>query len=162
MNRVNTKLFTGFFRAAVFRAAVFAAAALLGCVTVQACGAKNEPHAVSTVSVDVSIDDVLSQKTINRDITLGFGDTLKLSLGSNHTTPFHWRVAAKIGDPSVVRQLGHNYEEPSDTGGKVGVPGTEVYTFKARKTGKTTIATDYVASNDATPECSFTANVTVQ
>lgn len=81
------------------------------------------------------MDDVLKQSAIGQDVTLAVGDTLKLTLGSNHTTPFHWTADAKIGDPSM-----------------------------ALKAGTTTIVTDYtsIVGSDPMPACTFTARVTVQ
>ena len=111
------------------------------------------------------MDEVMNQKVITRDITLAVGDTLKVILGSNHTTPFKWTADARIGDPTVVQQTSHEYVEPSSAGGNtIGAPGTEVWTFNALKTGTTTITTDYtyIADSGGPPDCTFTAKVTVQ
>jgi inhibitor of cysteine peptidase len=138
---------------------VIAMAAIVVSLTAQGCGV--ESHS-PTNTVDVSVDDALTQPVIHRDIAVRAGDNLRLSLGSNRSTPFSWRPTMKIGDPSVLRQTGHEYVAPSDTGGRVGVSGTEVWTFKARKAGTTVIATDYVTSGESTPACAFTATVKVQ
>jgi len=138
-------------------AAIVVSLAAPGCTGVS----RSQPK---TIDVSIPIDDVRSQKVITREIALAVGDTLKLSLGSNHTTPYRWTADTKIGDPTVVQQTSHEYVAPSNVPrGRVGVPGTEVWTFKALQAGTTTIATDYLTSTGTTtPACSFTAKVTVQ
>ena len=120
------------------------------------------PTPQPTKTIQVSMDDVYNQKVINRDVTLAVGDTLKLSLGSNQTTPYRWTADTKIGDPTIVQQTSHEYVQQKSAPGVTGAPGTEAWTFKALKAGSTTIATDYLMSTSPTPMCSFTANVTVQ
>ncbi|OBK25384.1 hypothetical protein A5634_26535 [Mycobacterium asiaticum] len=115
----------------------------------------------ATKTIDVSIDEVMNQSSITRDITLAPGDTLKLSLGANHTTPYRWTPDPKIGDAGVLKQNSHKYV--SEHTGRVGAPGTEVWMFTALKAGKTTIVASYGSVvGDAAPTCTFTANVTVQ
>src|ERR1700732_2782240 len=84
-----------------------------------------------TKTIQVPIDDVMSQNVITRDITLAVGDTLKVTLGSNDTTPYRWTAETQIGDPTIVQQTSHEFVEPSSVGDKTGVPGTEVWTFRA-------------------------------
>lgn len=112
-------------------------------------------------TVDVSIDDVLNHKTITRDVSLAVGDTLKLSLGANHSTPYRWTPDPTIGDAAIMKQASHQYARP-DTD-KVGAPGAEVWTFTALKAGTTTIVTSYGnVTGDAPPTSTFTANITVR
>ncbi len=108
------------------------------------------------------MDDVLKQGVITRSITLAVGNTLKVMLGSNYTTPYRWTADTKIGDPTIVRQTSHEYLRPST--GLMGAPGTEVWTFSALKAGTTTISTNYASfvGSNTTPVCTFTTNVTVQ
>lgn len=135
--------------------AMLVSSAVLGCT-----GSTGRPPATKTI--DVPIDDVLSQSTISRDMTLAVGDTLKVTLGSNHTTPYRWMTDAKIGDATVVKQTDHEFVRP--TAGLMGAPGTEVWTFTALKAGATAIVNNYagVVGSDAAPVCTFTAKVTVQ
>jgi inhibitor of cysteine peptidase len=116
----------------------------------------------ATKTIQVSIDDVLEQSVIGRDITLAVGDTLKVTLGSNHTTPYRWTADAKIGDAAIVKQTSHEYVSPNSN--LMGAPGTEVWMFRALKAGTTTIVTDYagIVGSDPAPVCTFTASVTVQ
>lgn len=121
----------------------------------------SSPSKAATKTIDVPIDDVLNQSSITRDVTLAVGDTLKVSLGANHTTPYRWTDDPKIGDAALLKQASHEYVR-GDTD-RMGAPGTEVWTFTALKSGKTTIVANYRSVvGDAAPTCTFTANVTVQ
>ena len=113
-------------------------------------------------TLQVSMDEVLAQSTITQDVTLSVGNTLKVSLGSNYTTPYRWTADAKIGDPAILQQTDHRYVKPSTD--MLGAPGTEVWTFAALKPGTTTITTSYASfvGKDTKPVCTYTANVTVQ
>jgi inhibitor of cysteine peptidase len=113
-------------------------------------------------TIQVPTDDVLKQSAISRDVTLAVGDTLKVTLGSNHTTPYHWTAEAKIGDGAVLKQISHDYVRPDSAA--LGAPGVEVWMFAALKAGSTTVATDYtsIVGSDPMPVCTFTARVTVE
>jgi inhibitor of cysteine peptidase len=123
---------------------------------------KGSPQATKTI--EVPMDDVLNGSDISRDVTLAVGNTLKVVLGSNHTTPYRWMADAKIGDPAIVKQTSHEFVQPHADDHVMGAPGTEVWMFTALKTGTTTIATTYATfvGGDNTPTCTFTAKVTVQ
>jgi inhibitor of cysteine peptidase len=132
--------------------------AALAFVVLMGC---SSPSKAATKTIDVSMDDVLNQSAIARDVTLAVGDALKVSLGANHSTPFRWRADPKIGDPALLKQASHEYLR--GTTDRIGAPGTEVWTFTALKSGKTTIVANYGSVvGDAAPTCTFTANVTVQ
>ncbi|PJE05912.1 MAG: hypothetical protein CK429_28935 [Mycobacterium sp.] len=121
----------------------------------------SSPSKAATKTIDVPMDDVLNQSAITRDVTIAVGDTLKVSLGSNKSTPYRWTADPKIGDPALLRQASHEYLRGSTD--RIGAPGTEVWTFTALKSGKTTIVAKYGSVvGDAAPTCTFTANVTVQ
>ncbi|TDK99159.1 hypothetical protein EI067_06745 [Mycobacterium paragordonae] len=121
----------------------------------------SSPSKAATKTIDVSMDDVLNQSAITRDVTLAVGDTLQLSLGANHSTPFRWTADPKVGDASLLKQLSHEYVRQNTD--RTGAPGTEVWQFTALKSGKTTIIASYGSVvGDAAPTCVFTANVTVQ
>lgn len=125
---------------------------LLGC---------SSPSKAATKTIDVSMDDVLNQSAITRDVTLAVGDTLKVSLGSNHSTPYRWTADPKIGDTALLKQASHEYLRGNTD--RMGAPGTEVWTFTALQSGKTTIVAKYGSVvGDAAPTCTFTANVAVQ
>jgi inhibitor of cysteine peptidase len=116
----------------------------------------------ATKTIEVPMDDVLNGSDINRDVTLAVGNTLKVVLGSNDTTPYRWAADAKIGDPAIVKQTSHEFVRADNN--RAGAPGTEVWMFTALKTGTTTIVTTYatIVGGDNTPTCTFTAKVTVQ
>ncbi|WP_454561478.1 protease inhibitor I42 family protein [Mycobacterium haemophilum] len=134
--------------------AMLVSSAVLGCT-----GSTGNPPATKTI--DVPMDDVLNQSTISRDMTLAVGDTLKVTLGSNHTTPYRWAADAKIDDATVVKQTGHEFVR--STSGLMGAPGTEVWTFTALKAGTAAIVDNYasVVDSAAAPVCTVTAKVTV-
>lgn len=131
-------------------------------VALGATGCAKKTRPLTTKSIEVPMDEVLNQSAIERAITLSVGDTLKVTLGSNYTTPFRWAEDTTIGDTTIVKQLSHQYVRP-DTD-VMGAPGTEVWTFSALKPGTTTITTGYASfvGSDNTPTCTFTAKVTVQ
>lgn len=121
----------------------------------------SSPGRASTNAIDVSMDEVLKQNAITRDVTLSVGDTLKVSLGANHSTPYRWTPDPKIADGAVLTQTGHEYVRGSTD--RVGAPGTEVWTFTASTAGTTTLVADYGSIvGDAPPTCTFTANVAVR
>jgi inhibitor of cysteine peptidase len=116
----------------------------------------------STKTLQVSIDDVLTQRVITQNVTLAVGNTLTVKLASNYTTPYRWTPDTKIGDETIVKQTGHRFVHP--TTDALGAPGTEVWTFTALKPGTTTISTSYTSfvARDAPPKCVYNATVTVQ
>ncbi|MDP7701291.1 protease inhibitor I42 family protein [Mycobacterium sp. TY815] len=121
----------------------------------------SSPSKAATKTIEVSIDEVLKESAITRDVTLAVGDTLKISLGANHSTPYRWTADPKIGDAALLKQDSHEYLRGNTD--RMGAPGTEVWTFTALKSGKTTIVANYGSVvGDAAPTCVFTANVTVQ
>lgn len=135
--------------------------AMLVSSTVLGChfASRNPP---STKILQVPMDDVLKQDVITQNITLAVGNTLIVKLGSNYTTPYRWKPDTKIGDSAVIKQISHEFVQP--TSDMLGAPGTEVWTFTALQRGTTTITTSYTSfvSKDAKPACTYTANVTVQ
>jgi inhibitor of cysteine peptidase len=134
--------------------------AILVSSTVLGCSVESRnPSPLKTLQVP--IDDVLKQNVITQSVTLAVGDTLKVQLASNYSTPYRWAPDTKIGDSGIVKQTSHVFVQPSsDTRG---APGTEVWTFTALKPGTTTISTSYasIVGRDAKPVCTYTANVTV-
>lgn len=135
--------------------AVFVASMAVGC----AFGSRNPP---TSQTLAVPMHDVLSQSAITQNVTLAVGNTLTVKLGSNYSTPYRWTVDTKIGDPTIVKQTGHEFVHP--TSDARGAPGTEVWTFAVLKPGTTTISTSYssIVGKDAKPVCTYTADVTVQ
>ncbi|WP_406815112.1 protease inhibitor I42 family protein [Mycobacterium sp. M23085] len=135
--------------------------AVLMLSTVVGChfASRNPP---STKTLQVPMTDVLTQSEISQTVTLTVGNTLIVKLGSNYTTPYRWNPDTKIGDPSVIKQLSHEFEQPASDA--LGAPGNEVWTFSALKPGSTTVSTAYTSfvDKDAKPACTYTLTVTVQ
>ncbi|HEX5255541.1 MAG TPA: protease inhibitor I42 family protein [Mycobacterium sp.] len=135
--------------------------AVLMLSTVVGCqfASRNPP---STKTLEVPMNDVLTQSEINQNITLSVGNTLVVELGSNYTTPYRWTPDTKIGDASVIKQLSHQFVQP--TSDALGAPGNEEWTFAALKPGTTTVSTSYTSfvGKDAKPACTYTLTVTVQ
>ena len=68
------------------------------------------------------------------------GSSFTVTLASNHTTGYSWRLASKPG--AVVKEGGSTYNSPNT--GMVGQGGTEIWSFRAVAKGKTSIALEYV------------------
>lgn len=135
--------------------------AVLMLSTVVGChfASRNPP---STKTLQVPMNEVLTQSEIKQDITLSVGNTLVVELGSNYTTPYRWNPDTKIGDASIIKQLSHEFVQP--TSDALGAPGNEEWTFSALKPGTTTVSTSYTSfvGKDAKPACTYTLTVTVQ
>ena len=112
---------------------LFLSVALVGCA----------PATQPAAAVAVTYDDFQKQKNIVQDINVSNGETITVTLFSNATTGFKWEENTQISDPQVLQQIDHKYVAPGNTGGKVGVGGTEAWSFKALKAGTSTIYTEY-------------------
>jgi predicted secreted protein len=100
------------------------------------------PAAAKTVSLT-------GLKTNGAAVALAPGDTLRIALPANYTTPYHWNVKTR---PSarVARVVSSSYRQP--TGGLPGQGGTQVYVLRAVAAGRTTFATVYESiTGDPTP-----------
>jgi inhibitor of cysteine peptidase len=108
------------------------------------------------------MDEVLKQHTITQNATVGVNHSLRVTLGSNFTTPYRWAPDMKIGDSTILKQTDHDFVRP--TSGSMGAAGSEVWNFTALKAGTTTITTTYTSfvGKDSSPACTYTAIVTVQ
>jgi inhibitor of cysteine peptidase len=110
-------------------------------------------------SVEVSIDDFMSQKNIGQQVEVPVGGSLKVTLGSNRTTGFQWELTG-IADPAVLQQDGES-EYLSPAGSVVGAGGREVWHFKALKSGTTTISMSYNRPWEGGEKGEWTYNLTV-
>jgi inhibitor of cysteine peptidase len=98
------------------------------------------------VSVEVSIDDFMSQKHISEQVEVDVGGTLTVTLGSNPTTGFTWSEEAGIDDVVRLRQTSHSFfgpEKKDETPPPPGAPGKEEWVFEALRTGATTVTMEY-------------------
>lgn len=110
-------------------------------------------------SIEVSIDDLTSQKNISQQVEVPVGGSLKVTLGSNQTTGFQWSEQAQVGDTSVVKQTKHEYVAPESEA--MGAPGKEVWTFTAMKKGATTISMEYSRPWEGGEKAEWTYKLTV-
>ena len=130
-------------------------------------------NTISTLTILVLIMGILTAcqtgstntVTINEDdagktIELKTGDTLLVSLEGNMTTGFSWIPAPQ--DPVLLELVGDVTITPESDA--VGAPGTLVLTFKATKTGQTTLHLDYKRSweEGVTSEKVFDVTVVVK
>src|SRR5437764_14232149 len=114
-------------RLALIRNVLLAGVLALGLAASVACGgddggggAKGTPAAPGEVKV--------TDKQDGQDVRLAKGGKLIVSLDSNHTTGFAWKVADGAA-PALAAQFEQRYDAPQT--GLAGSGGTEVYTFTA-------------------------------
>ena len=110
-------------------------------------------------SVEVSIDDFMSQNHISQQVEVPAGGLLTVTLGSNPTTGFRWSEEAQISDTSVLKQVAHKYVAPDSE--MVGASGKEVWTFQALKAGTTSLSMEYSRPWEGGEKGEWTFNLTV-
>jgi len=118
------------------------------------------PSCTTGASVEVSCDDFMQQKHISKEVATAVGDSFTVTLCSNATTGFKWSESAKISDPTVVQQIGHELVSP-EAKGVVGAAGKEVWTFKALKKGTSTVSLEYSRPWEGGEKGEWTFNLTV-
>ncbi len=70
------------------------------------------------------------------------GGRLVLSLASNLTTGFDWKITAI--DPAILKQVGEStYKQDTSAPGKIGVGGTRIWNFDVKAAGSTTLTLEY-------------------
>jgi inhibitor of cysteine peptidase len=116
--------------------------------------------AAKQASVEVSCDDFSQQNHITRQVAVGAGGTLTLTLCSNQTTGFAWSETAQISDQSVLQQTDHRFVSP-EAEGVVGAAGKEVWTFNALKKGTSTVSVEYSRPWEGGEKGVWTFNLTV-
>jgi len=104
------------------------------------------------------MDEFAAQQSQVINIDLAVQGTLTVKLGSNPTTGYNWEDAS-ITNTNVIEQLSRNYEAP--TTGLMGAGGTEVWVFKALKTGTSTISFSYGQSWDGGIKDAYTVTITI-
>lgn len=92
--------------------------------------------------VTVSYDEFMNARNVSQNVTVDNGDSFKVALASNKTTGFSWSETANITDTTILEQEEHEFLAPGQTG-MVGAAGQEIWTFKALKTGTTTVSMEY-------------------
>ena len=117
-------------------------------------------------SIEISCDDFGQQPHMSKQINVAAGDTFAVTLCSNATTGFQWSESAQISDKTVVQQKSResidtqSYIAPENKE-LVGVPGKEIWTFKALKKGTSTISMDYSRPWEGGEKGEWTFNLTV-
>ncbi|MFM9035880.1 MAG: protease inhibitor I42 family protein [Mycobacterium sp.] len=140
------------------------ATALITTAPLMACAGKAETpkSGPQTTTIRIPYDELLSQKKINRTVTLAVGDYLQVSLGSNASTGYRWSEQMQISDPKVLAQSGHEALAPGQN--MPGAPGSDVWMLQAVGPGTSTVTASYGrpwpgGEKDA---WTFTADVTVR
>ena len=116
--------------------------------------------AARQASVEVSCDDFSQQNHITKQVEVGAGGTLTVTLCSNQTTGFMWSETAQISDQSVLQQTDHRFV-PAEAEGVVGAAGKEVWTFNALKKGTSTVSVEYSRPWEGGEKGEWTFNLTV-
>jgi inhibitor of cysteine peptidase len=112
--------------------------------------------------VEVGYHEFLEKKTITREIETTVPGSIVVSLASNPTTGFSWAENTVISDPSVIKQVEHNYVAPT-AGSPPGSPGKDVWTLDSLKAGTATVTMSYSRpwEGGEKNEWTFTLNVTI-
>lgn len=115
-------------------------------------------QAAKTHTINLSVADNNGSKTIKK------GDIVKITLEANSSTGYTWDVASN--NKKVLRYDGKKYIEPKSTGSTpiVGAAGKEVLTFKAIKSGTSTLKLVYHRpwEKNVKPAKTFTIKITVK
>jgi predicted secreted protein len=108
------------------------------------------------------LSDLDSGSAIHKEVKVASGKLMKVILCSNSTTGFHWELR-KISEPSVLKKICSRYEAPDDKKG-VGIPGKEIWTFRALEKGKSLLHMEYrrLLEEDKTAEWSVILAVDVE
>jgi len=134
---------------------------LLACAP--AAAPSTTPAAGPGAVVTVTCDQFSQKAHITRDVTVGAGSTITVTLCSNPTTGFQWGEQAQISNPQVLKQTSHKSVGPADTT-LVGAPGSQVWTFQALSAGTGTASFSYSRPWEGGEKDvqTFKLNVTVQ
>ena len=114
-------------------------------LSVVSCTSTQEQSTPDKVSLELSTDYFTHVNAVTREVEVAKGGTITITLGSNQTTGFQWSELAQIGDATIMEQTSHEYVAlEAESGAEVmGAPGKEEWTFKALKSGTTTISMEY-------------------
>jgi inhibitor of cysteine peptidase len=110
-------------------------------------------------NVKVTIDELMEQKHIEKEVGITVASTLKVSLGSNATTGFRWTEQAQIDNQNILKQTEHQFIGP-----KTNIPGgagNEEWKFEATNKGTTTVTMEYSQPWDGGLKSEWTLILTV-
>ena len=130
-------------RTTLLAALSITAVALVGCTSKSEAPKSQGPQ---TTTIEISYDDLLDQKRVDRQVTLRVGDFLQVSLAANASTGFRWAEQMQISDAAVLAQTGHQAVGSAD--GRPGSPGREVWVRDPREA----VRSGFQPSNKYRPE----------
>jgi len=111
------------------------------------------------LAVTITCDEFVGGGKYVGEAQVAAGSTLRVSLCSNATTGFSWTENARIANPAILAQTGHEYQAP--TSGLDGAPGNEVWVFLAQKRGQTTVKMEYSQPWEGGTKAASTFELTV-
>jgi inhibitor of cysteine peptidase len=134
------------------------AVALAGAVAILAVVAcqNEEGSATGDISTPRSVE--LSGQDNGQNVQLRPGDELSVTLESNASTGFSWKLVGKP-DAAVLELVGSDYI--AATTDLLGAPGQEVWRFKAVASGQTTLKLSYRRASGETSGRPFSISVEV-
>lgn len=112
------------------------------------CGTKHS----NTVAKNASKPILISDSTEVEKIEVRVGETFEIALGSVPGTGYSWQLRKPI-DPKMLDLVSQQFVSGKD---EEGLPGKDVFTFKAKKSGKTEVLLWYIrpwlTNNEVNPE----------
>lgn len=140
------------FQTRVFRSNVNLALALLSsaCTVV---GPGLGPSSSRTVNVDESNN--------GRTVDVPLGGSIAVSLEANPSTGYHWALT-EISERQVLAEADHEFRPGRAAPGQVGVPGRDVWTFKAIGRGMSRLVLGYMPPGRVSEEAAKTFDIQVE
>lgn len=134
------------------RTVVLMAAATALALFLSACGDDDD---------DAAAEVQLTQADSGKTVSLARGGTLIVALTSNPSTGYAWSVVSP--EPKNLELDGEpKFVPPGSTSPVVGAAGTQVFTFKAVATGKSTLRMEYRRSFEPNEPAQGTFTVEVE
>ena len=113
--------------------------------------------------LNVSCDDFREQNNISKKVDVAVDEVFTVTLCSNPTTGFEWE-SPQITDQTVLQQIDHKFISASSEApdkAPPGAPGQDVWTFRALKSGTSTISVEYSRPWEGGEKGVWTFGVTV-
>ena len=112
------------------------------------------------VKLSADCDDFQFENHITKSVKLATHGRLQVTLCSNASTGYSWSDSARISDHTVLWQTSQSSHGSS--GGALGAPGKETWTFQALNEGTTTISLEYSKPGAGLGSSEWTYEVKVQ
>jgi inhibitor of cysteine peptidase len=129
-------------------------------LTASACAAVNANTITEQTTIEVTIEELMQQEHIEKQVTIDENAILKVNLGSNPSTGFSWGEQAQIGDQEILEQTGQDYIAPDNN--IPGAAGNHEWTFKAIAQGTTTVFMEYSRPWEGGEKGAWTFELTVE